>query len=212
MTVTSFPLTNQIYHSGCPWLSAQKHLQAMSLFKVSPPLEVKSCTSHYSLDWKSRHEVQAQVLPHEVSTNWCGHWKLDCHYCLSPAICKQTHKTCHYKCFVWQSWANCVSSYPSVHCLLKPLNYLQSPRGKVHCVAESCRVLISLLQYAKVGSPPGADDLFPVLVYVLIKANPPRLLSTTQYVKNFLEDELSGEENYWWVQFSTAVEFTKTLE
>lgn len=105
-----------------------------------------------------------------------------------------------------------MSSYPSVHCLLKPLNYLQSPRGKVHCVAESCRVLISLLQYAKVGSPPGADDLFPVLVYVLIKANPPRLLSTTQYVKNFLEDELSGEENYWWVQFSTAVEFTKTLE
>ena len=93
---------------------------------------------------------------------------------------------------------------------LSPLT--QSPRGKVHCIAESCRVLISLLQYAKVGSPPGADDLFPVLVYVLIKANPPGLLSTTQYIKNFLEDQLEGEENYWWVQFSTAVEFTKTLE
>jgi hypothetical protein len=109
-----------IYHSGCPWLSAQKHLKAMSLYK--------------------------------------------------------------------------------------------SPRGKVHCIAESCRVLISLLQLAKVGSPPGADDLFPVLVYVLIRANPPGLLSTTQYIKNFLEEGLVGEENYWWVQFSTAVEFTKTLE
>ena len=94
----------------------------------------------------------------------------------------------------------------------------QSPRGKVHCVVESCRVLISLLQYAKVGSPPGADDMFPVLVYVLIKANPPSLLSTVQYVRHFLEDDrpqwarkLVGEESYWWAQFSTAVEFTKTL-
>ena len=26
--------TLQIYHSGCPWMSAQKHLKAMSVFKV----------------------------------------------------------------------------------------------------------------------------------------------------------------------------------
>ena len=97
-------------------------------------------------------------------------------------------------------------------CVRLPPPLIQSPRGKVRCIAESCRVLISLLQYAKVGSPPGADDLFPVLVYIIIMANPPALLSTTQFIKNFLEDRLVGEENYWWVQFSTAVEFTKTLE
>lgn len=88
----------------------------------------------------------------------------------------------------------------------------QSPRGKVRCIVQSCRVLISLLQYAKCGDPPGADDMFPVLVYILIKANPPGLLSTIQYIKNFAENQLGGEDAYWWAQFSTAVEFTKTLE
>lgn len=73
-------------------------------------------------------------------------------------------------------------------------------------------MLISLLQYARCGEPPGADDLFPVLVYVLIKANPPSLLSTVQFIRNFAERQLTGEEAYWWAQYSTAVEFAKTLE
>lgn len=53
--------------------------------------------------------------------------------------------------------------------------------------------------------------MFPVLVYVLIKANPPDLLSTIQYIKNFAEVNLKGEESYWWTQFSAAVEFSKTI-
>ncbi len=96
---------------------------------------------------------------------------------------------------------------PLVHVVLP-----QSPLGKVECVVTCCKVLISLLQLAKCGDPPGADDMFPVIVYVLLKANPPGLLSTVQYVKNFSETGLSGESAYWWAQFSTAVEFTKTLE
>ena len=110
------------------------------------------------------------------------------------------------------------ASLSSVYTTLLPvylvslLLVFQSPRGKLHCVVQSCKILISLLQYAKCGDPPGADDLFPVLVYTLIKANPPSLLSTIQYVRNFAEARLVGEDAYWWAQFSTAVEFTKTLE
>ena len=102
------------------------------------------------------------------------------------------------------------ASHQFTYCAL--LLAFQSPRGKLHCVVQSCKILISLLQYAKCGDPPGADDLFPVLVYTLIKANPPSLLSTIQYVRNFAEARLVGEDAYWWAQFSTAVEFTKTLE
>ena len=89
--------------------------------------------------------------------------------------------------------------------------YMQSPRGKLRCIVKSCKVLISLLQYAKCGDPPGADDLFPVLVYILIKSNPAGLLSTIQFIHHFVEDHLLGEDAYWWAQFSTAVEFSKTL-
>ena len=130
--------------------------------------------------------------------------------CVCQHSCSGNHTNRHVHMTLIILWYICIPSLSLLH--THTHTHTQSPRGKVRCIAESCRVLISLLQYAKVGSPPGADDLFPVLVYVLIKANPPGLLSTTQYVKNFLEDSLKGEENYWWVQFSTAVEFTKTLE
>jgi len=105
----------------------------------------------------------------------------------------------------------CLCKLP-ISLLTSLLLVFQSPRGKLHCVVQSCKILISLLQYAKCGDPPGADDLFPVLVYTLINANPPSLLSTIQYVRNFAEARLVGEDAYWWAQFSTAVEFTKTLE
>lgn len=100
--------------------------------------------------------------------------------------------------------------FPSL--ILLPLTPSQSPKGKLSCIVQSLKILISLLQYAKCGDPPGADDLFPVLVYILIKANPDGLLSTVQYIRHFTENSLVGEDAYWWAQFSTAVEFTKTLE
>ena len=104
----------------------------------------------------------------------------------------------------------CDVKSPSLY-LISHTYMLQSPRGKLRCIVKSCKVLISLLQYAKCGDPPGADDLFPVLVYILIKSNPPGLLSTIQFIHHFIENQLIGEDAYWWAQFSTAVEFSKTL-
>lgn len=82
---------------------------------------------------------------------------------------------------------------------------------------------------------PAADDLVPVLIYVIIKvspfdtsppynhihlpiphfpfpqANPPFLMSTINYVECFIGSKLSGEELYWWTQFSSAIQFIKTM-
>ena len=82
----------------------------------------------------------------------------------------------------------------------------------------------------------------PIWIQVIIKANPPSLLSTVQFVDNFYRqvysfhskywsenpfslfpenilrayqlyrDRLCGEECYWWMQFVGAVEFIKTME
>jgi hypothetical protein len=82
--------------------------------------------------------------------------------------------------------------------------------------------------------------LIPVLVYVIIKVriparkilsyswresetvialtfaqfqtNPPSLLSTVQYVDSFYRNRLEGEEQYWWTQFCSAIEFIKTMD
>ena len=71
---------------------------------------------------------------------------------------------------------------------------------------------MNLLSMANEKSVPAADDFMPVLIFVLIKANPPSLLSSIQYVNSFYEKRLVGEEQYWWMQFSSAIEFIKTMD
>lgn len=51
-----------------------------------------------------------------------------------------------------------------------------------------------------------------LLLILPFQANPPCLLSTIQYICNFYASQLSGEECYWWMQFTAAVEFIKTID
>ncbi|RWS31171.1 GTPase-activating protein and VPS9 domain-containing protein 1-like protein [Leptotrombidium deliense] len=91
------------------------------------------------------------------------------------------------------------------------INVFKTPRDKVQCVVRCCTIIMNLLSLVNEKSVPAADDLIPVLVYVLIKANPVALLSNVQYVNSFYGKLLEGEENYWWTQFCSAVEFIKTM-
>ena len=92
------------------------------------------------------------------------------------------------------------------------INACKTPREKVACVSRTCTVIMNLLRLASDRSVPAADDLFPVLVFVLIKANPPALLSTVQYVNSYYEKYFEGEDAYWWTQFCSVVEFIKTMD
>lgn len=92
------------------------------------------------------------------------------------------------------------------------INAFKTPREKVQCVVRTCTIIMSLLSLASDRSVPAADDLMPVLVFVIVKANPPSLLSTVQYVTSFYESNFEGEEAYWWTQFSSVIEFIKTME
>ena len=104
------------------------------------------------------------------------------------------------------------------------------PEEKVQCITRVSTIIMNLLSLSQDKSVPAADDLMPVLVFVslnvnsqlvsitfppsqvIIKANPPSLLSTVQYVDNFFRDRLVGEQCYWWMQFVGAVEFIKTMD
>ncbi len=70
---------------------------------------------------------------------------------------------------------------------------------------------MNLLQLT--GKTAGADDFFPVLVYVILCANPPNLHSTIQYVRYFGAASVSfGEAGYWWTQFCSAVTFIQSID
>lgn len=94
-----------------------------------------------------------------------------------------------------------------VECLL-----LQTPKDKVKCVFRCATTIMNLLSMANEKAVPAADDFIPVIIFVIIKANPPCLLSTIQYIQSFYGNRIGGEEQYWWIQFCSAVEFIKNMD
>ena len=53
---------------------------------------------------------------------------------------------------------------------------------------------------------------FLILCLNISQANPPSLLSTLEYVTSFYGNRLEGEEQYYWIQFCSAIEFIKTMD
>ncbi|KAL3278746.1 hypothetical protein HHI36_016274 [Cryptolaemus montrouzieri] len=94
---------------------------------------------------------------------------------------------------------------------LNAMSAFRTPRDKINCVVHCAKCIMDLLSMAQNGCAT-ADDFTPVLVFVIIKSNPINLLSTIQFVNSFYQNQLSGEEQYWWIQFCAAVEFIKTMD
>ncbi|XP_026825737.1 GTPase-activating protein and VPS9 domain-containing protein 1 isoform X3 [Ooceraea biroi] len=110
-------------------------------------------------------------------------------------------KVYHYEC-----------PWPWAQAELAVISAYKTPRDKLQCVFRCATTIMNLLSMASERGIPAADDLIPVLVYVIIKTNPPSLLSTVQYVDSFYRNRLEGEEQYWWTQFCSAIEFIKTMD
>merc|ERR1712061_529907 len=53
---------------------------------------------------------------------------------------------------------------------LRMLNAFCSPKDKVSCIGRTCQKIVSLLRLACPDAQIGADDILPVLIYVLIHA------------------------------------------
>jgi len=100
--------------------------------------------------------------------------------------------------------------WPSAQTELLMVNAYKTAADKLACIHRCSVTIMNLLSMAS-NKAPGADDFVPVLVYVVLKSNPPNLLSTKQYVNTFYETRLSGEEYYCWMQFCAAIEFIKTV-
>ncbi len=64
---------------------------------------------------------------------------------------------------------------------LKRLNSYKTPQDKLSCIRKCMLTIQNLLAIAK--SPVCADDMHPVLIYVIIKANPSTFLSNVQYIE-----------------------------
>ncbi|CAD5229377.1 unnamed protein product [Bursaphelenchus okinawaensis] len=101
--------------------------------------------------------------------------------------------------------------WPSAQAEVAIINAYKAPRDKLACVMRCCQTIESLIRLASGRNVASADDITPVLVFVLLQANPPALLSNIQYISSYYGNRIEGEEAYWWTQFTSAVEFLKQL-
>ncbi|KAE8354088.1 hypothetical protein BDV28DRAFT_131870 [Aspergillus coremiiformis] len=95
--------------------------------------------------------------------------------------------------------------------LLK-INSYRAPRDKVICILNCCKVIFGLLRNSK-SSDTSADSFVPLLIYVVLHANPEHLVSNIQYILRFRNQEkLGGEAGYYLSSLSGAIQFIETLD
>ncbi|KAG2209405.1 hypothetical protein INT47_008247, partial [Mucor saturninus] len=94
--------------------------------------------------------------------------------------------------------------------LLKMNNY-KAPRDKLICILNCCKVIFGLMKHME--GDEGADVFLPMLIYVVIRANPPRLISNVQYISRFRNpDLLRSEAGYYLTNLMGAIEFIETMD
>ncbi|KAK9941520.1 hypothetical protein M0R45_007225 [Rubus argutus] len=98
---------------------------------------------------------------------------------------------------------------------LQKINAFKSPREKLLCIMNCCKVINNLLLNASMSENhvlAGADDFLPVLIYVTIKANPPQLHSNLKFIQLYRRQaKLVSEAAYYLTNLVSAKTFISEL-
>lgn len=94
--------------------------------------------------------------------------------------------------------------------LLK-INSYRAPRDKVICILNCCKVIFGFLRNTQHDQ--SADSFIPLLIYVVLHANPEHLVSNVQYILRFRnQDKLGGEAGYYISSLMGAIQFIENLD
>ncbi|KAF8075130.1 hypothetical protein FPV67DRAFT_1409004 [Lyophyllum atratum] len=94
---------------------------------------------------------------------------------------------------------------------LMKINHYKAPRDKLICILNCCKVIYGLIRHLRIDE--GADAFVPVLIYVVLKANPDHLLSNVEFINRFRNPEkLQSEAGYYLSSLMGAVSFIETMD
>ncbi|CAH2074722.1 unnamed protein product, partial [Iphiclides podalirius] len=120
--------------------------------------------------------------------SWVGEKHLECNLDRNNATCRQL-------------------LYKAISELLG-MDGCAAPGGKLARVRRCCRHVMALC-----GAPASADELLPRLIFTVLKANPPRLVSNINFVTRFCNAQrlMTGEGGYYFTNLCCAVSFIENL-
>ncbi|CAF0764421.1 unnamed protein product [Rotaria sordida] len=98
--------------------------------------------------------------------------------------------------------------YKAMNALIE-LDAKTTPQGKIHSIME-CKSFIEEALQSSSGITINADRFLPALIYVVLRAKPPRLHSNIQFLSNFSQP--NGEQLYYLANLDSAVRFIGLLE
>lgn len=94
--------------------------------------------------------------------------------------------------------------------LLK-INHYKAPRDKVICILNCCKVIFGLIRH--LSTEENADTFVPILIFVVLRANPDHLISNVEYISRFRNPEkLSSESGYYLSSLMGAIAFIETMD
>lgn len=82
------------------------------------------------------------------------------------------------------------------------MDFKRAPQDKLACMTKACDHLFRAIDIST-KEPATTDDLLSGLIYITIKANPPRLFSNLKYITRFCNPKrlMTGKCAYWFTNF-----------